>query len=486
MAVTLMAFSSCNNDDLTIGSSLTDEGDKLEVSTATFNVTTKTVTVDSVIARTSNCYFGRVKDPETGAYITTDFMSQFHILETFSLSLAEEDSIVSKENGQVIADSCELVIYLGDASEFCDSLAAMKMRVTELVTPVEDGQDYYSNFDPVKLGYLRQDGLKKTKMFTWADMISSDKEKSDDSYFNHITIPINEPYTDKNGQTYKNYGSYILQQYFRHPEYYRNSDVFIRNVCPGFFYEITDGLGFHGKVPYTGLQIHYRAISEDSIYNTQVTLAGTQEVLQTIRITNEQDKLQKLAEDNSCTYLKSPAGLFTEVTLPIDEMMQGHTVDSLLAATLSFQRINNEVHDKSTLSIPQNVLLICKDSVNTFFAEKSLADNITSYTATYGTTNENLYTFSDVTALITHLAQLKTDGLKSDPNWTVNHPNWNKMLLIPVQLDQVTTTSVYGVKSTTTIGIQHDLSISSTRLVGGSANSQPIELKVAYGKYKNK
>ena len=272
----------------------------------------------------------------------------------------------------------------------------------------------------------------------------------------------------------------------RHPEYYRNSDVFIRNVCPGFFYEITDGLGFHGKVPYTGLQIHYRAISEDSIYNTQVTLAGTQEVLQTIRITNEQDKLQKLAEDNSCTYLKSPAGLFTEVTLPIDEMMQGHTVDSLLAATLSFQRINNEVHDKSTLSIPQNVLLICKDSVNTFFAEKSLADNITSYTATYGTTNENLYTFSDVTALITHLAQLKTDGLKSDPNWTVNHPNWNKMLLIPVQLDQVTTTSVYGVKSTTTIGIQHDLSISSTRLVGGSANSQPIELKVAYGKYKNK
>ena len=69
MAVIIMAFSACNNDDLTIGSSLTNEADKLEVSTATFNVTTRTITVDSVIARTSECYFGRVKDPETGAYI---------------------------------------------------------------------------------------------------------------------------------------------------------------------------------------------------------------------------------------------------------------------------------------------------------------------------------------------------------------------------------------------------------------------------------
>ena len=85
---------------------------------------------------------------------------------------------------------------------------------------------------------------------------------------------------------------------------------------------------------------------------------------------------------------------------------------------------------------------------------------------------------------MTHLWQLKTNGLKRDPQWTADHPNWNKMLLIPIHLDQVTTTSVYGVSNTTTIGIQHDLSITSTRLVGGSQNSQPIELKVAFGKFK--
>jgi hypothetical protein len=482
LAVATMAFSACNNDDLNIGSSLTSETDKLEVTTANFNVITRTATVDSVIARTSDCYFGRVIDPETGAYITTDFMSQFHILETFSLP--QKDSIVSKENGQVVADSCELIIYLGDASAFCDSLAAMKMKVTELSSPIDENQEFYSNYDPVRLGYLRQGGLQKSKMFTWADMYSTATEKSEDTYYNHITIPVNEPYTDKNGTTYKNYGTYVLQQYYLHPEYYRNSDAFIRNVCPGFFYEIIDGLGFHSQIPYTGMQIHYRAVSEDSIYNTQVTLAGTPEVLQTIRITNEQDKLRQLAEDNTCTYLKSPAGLFTEVTLPIDEMMQNHTSDSLLTASVSFLRINNEVHEKSTLSVPQNVLLICKDSVNNFFADKSLADNVTSFTSTYSS-KENLYSFSNISALITHLAQLKADGLKNDINWEKNHPNWNKMMLIPIHLDQVTTTSAYYGSTTTTIGIEHDLSITSTRLVAGTATESPIQLKVVYGKYKN-
>jgi len=482
LAVATMAFSACNNDDLNIGSSLTSETDKLEVTTANFNVITRTATVDSVIARTSDCYFGRVIDPETGAYITTDFMSQFHILETFSLP--QKDSIVSKENGQVVADSCELIIYLGDASAFCDSLAAMKMKVTELSSPIDENQEFYSNYDPVRLGYLRQGGLQKSKMFTWADMYSTATEKSEDTYYNHITIPVNEPYTDKNGTTYKNYGTYVLQQYYLHPEYYRNSDAFIRNVCPGFFYEIIDGLGFHSQIPYTGMQIHYRAVSEDSIYNTQVTLAGTPEVLQTIRITNEQDKLRQLAEDNTCTYLKSPAGLFTEVTLPIDEMMQNHTSDSLLTASVSFLRINNEVHEKSTLSVPQNVLLICKDSVNNFFADKSLADNVTSFTSTYSS-KENLYSFSNISALITHLAQLKADGLKNDINWEKNHPNWNKMMLIPIHLDQVTTTSAYYGSTTTTIGIEHNLSITSTRLVAGTATESPIQLKVVYGKYKN-
>ena len=172
--------------------------------------------------------------------------------------------------------------------------------------------------------------------------------------------------------------------------------------------------------------------------------------------------------------------------MPIDEITKGHVGDSLLAASLSFQRINNDIQDKTALTIPQNVLMICKDSVDNFFADEALADNITSFTATYSSSGQNVYQFSNLSTLITHLSQLKEEGEKKDINWTSNHPNWNKMMLIPIHLDQVTTSSVYGVSSSTTIGIQHDMSISSTRLVGGSENNyEPIVIKVAFGKFKD-
>lgn len=478
----LMAFSACNDDTLTVGDVLTNEVDVLKVSSANYNVTTRTVTVDSVIARTNDCYFGRIKDPETGAYIKSDFMSQMNILETFSLPPI--DSIVSQKEGNIYADSCEIIVYLKDASSFCDSLAAMKMRVSELAEPLKEGEDYYSNFDPEKAGMLREDGLKKNKMFTWSDLTVSASKRAETDYFNNISIPVNEPYTDADGQTYNNYGTYILQQYYNHPEWFKNSQTFIRNVCPGFFFEITDGQGFYSKIPYTGVQIHYRTISEDSVYNTVTTLAGTAEVLQTIRVTNEQERLEELAQDETCTYLKSPAGLFTEVTIPVDEIMNGHSNDSLMAVNLAFQRLNNDVHGKSSLTVPQNVLLICKDSVEHFFAEEQLPDNVTSYTATYTSAGKNQYAFNNISSLVSHLWQLKTEGEKTDSYWTTKHPNWNKLLLIPIHLDQVTTTSYYNTQSTTTIGIEHDLSISSTRLVGGGKNpNDPIQLSVVYGRF---
>ena len=132
------------------------------------------------------------------------------------------------------------------------------------------------------------------------------------------------------------------------------------------------------------------------------------------------------------------------------------------------------------------MLLICKDSVENFFATASLADDVTSFTTSYAaSSSQNVYTFGALAPLVTHLAQLKAEGEKSDPQWTTHHPDWNKMLLIPIHLDQVTTTSIYGISNTQTISIQHDMNITSTRLIGGSnSNAQAIELKVAYGKYQ--
>ena len=71
VAITLMALSACNDETVDIGSSLTGQADKLSISYADFNVSTRSVLADSVLLRSSYCYLGKVKDLETRSYVTS-------------------------------------------------------------------------------------------------------------------------------------------------------------------------------------------------------------------------------------------------------------------------------------------------------------------------------------------------------------------------------------------------------------------------------
>ena len=86
-----------------------------------------------------------------------------------------------------------------------------------------------------------------------------------------------------------------------------------------------------------------------------------------------------MAAETQHTYLKTPAGLFTEVTLPVAEMKQSHEGDSLLSAKLTLQRINNQSSDYRMLPAPQTLLMVQKDSLYRFFENNGVPDNIMSY-----------------------------------------------------------------------------------------------------------
>ena len=102
IALTAAALSACNDDTLTIGSSLTQETDKIDAISATFTVSTRTILADSILTRGNSCYLGKILDPETNATISSDFMTQLHILETFSLP--KEDSIRSRAEEIVLTE----------------------------------------------------------------------------------------------------------------------------------------------------------------------------------------------------------------------------------------------------------------------------------------------------------------------------------------------------------------------------------------------
>lgn len=490
IAFVAMALISCSEDTEGIGNSLTDDSDKLIYNTGFFTATTKSIMADSVYARTNATYFGKVKDPETGAYVKSEFMSQFNMLEGFSLP--DKSKIASVEDGDVVADSCELIIYFNYAKSYGDTLTAMKMRVTELETPVEEPIDHYSNTDLKKEGYLRKGGIEKNQMFTMRDEtltdsvrkliidnLSKQETSNDEGYYDLVRIKLNDPYLDKEGNTYKNYGTYLMRKYYEHPEYFSNSYRFIHKICPGFYFEPTDGLGIMAYINNVQLRGYLR-YTADSTTVSSFTMASTSEILQTTKVTNDREALQRLVDDESCTYLKSPAGVFTEVSLPVDEIMSVHTNDSLLSVSINFQRQNSDMKDISyKLQVPDYVLLIEKDSLYSFFEQEKLYDNKIAYIASLSTSN--VYSYANIGNLITVMKQNKENGLKSDPNWLINHPDWNKAVLVPVSVS--TSSSSTSSSGTSINAVSNQISLASTKLLGGS--NTPIEVRVIYAKFND-
>ena len=71
-----LALTACDETTDSIGSSLTEVTDGVLTETATFSVASSSLVADSVLSRNMTGYLGKVRDPETGAYINSDFMAQ--------------------------------------------------------------------------------------------------------------------------------------------------------------------------------------------------------------------------------------------------------------------------------------------------------------------------------------------------------------------------------------------------------------------------
>ena len=93
---------------------------------------------------------------------------------------------------------------------------------------------------------------------------------------------------------------------------------------------------------------------------------------------------QKLAEkvnEKDWTYLKSPAGIFTEVTLPVQQIADQLSKDTLNTVKLSINNYHQEKVNQYSLLAPKYMLLVREKDATSFFEENQIIDNITSYLA---------------------------------------------------------------------------------------------------------
>ena len=496
IALCAMALISCDEDTGTLGDSLTEETDRLVVSTQNFNVLTQSTAAGSLYSRERQCYVGKVLDPETGTIVKSEFTAQFNMMEHVAEDLPSEDEIVERdENGEILASNCLLSIHFDVPSSYGDTLATMKLRMSELDRPITGNASRYTDFDAKKEGYIREGGYRHDQVFSMRDLTMSDSVRylidtnlhrnantSDNGYADYIRVWLDETYTDKNGKIYPDYGTYVLRTFYDHPEYYKNSYEFIKNVCPGFHFETVDGIGVMARIREISMYIFYSIVKDGDVGYTYIKLSSTEEVVQTSTVINDNAAINKLIADNSCTYVKSPAGIFTEVELPVDEILGTHSNDSLLSAKVAFKRVNNlnKTADLS-LPVPSKLLLIEKDSLDNFFIGNNTYNNTYAYLTTL---SSNAYSYSNISNLITRIYKAKSDGIKSDPDWVEKHPNWNKALLVPIEEVSVTATSSYGSSSSTIIALKNKMGLSSTKLVRGTP-VEPINVEVIYAKFKD-
>lgn len=482
LVIAALTFAACDDTTEEIGGSITNKIDNINISDSAFNVTTKSIVAGAVLSRNNTGLIGKMKDPETGNYVKGDYMTQLSVLPTFDVDTL--DYIKQANKGSIEADSCYLLVSYN--ASYGDTIAPMKVTAYEMTKPMSEDQEYYSNYDAFEKGWVNENNQH------W----SSNYNLSNTSDVKNFKIYLNKEYK-KDGKTYKNYGSYIMQTYAEHPEYFKTNYKFLHNVCPGFYIKNVGGTGNMAKIWNTELIFywtrHKTIKAKDGVKDSTAVgigynrFDGTEEVLQLNKIENDTKNLEQLASQQNCTYLKSPAGIFTEVTLPIEDIMRGHEKDTLNTASISFPRLNNADEDNAyNFATPSTILMVQKDSLQSFFEKSKLADNRTSYTASYSRTGtyKNAYTFQNIANLVSAMYKNKGKG-----------ENWKKVVLVPVNI--ITTTQGY----TTVISkINHDMSLASTRLIVGTDDpdkdyttdkktgkkvaSGPIRIKVIYSKFK--
>ena len=451
---TLLTFTQCDDNTGSIGGSLVPENDIITAETKTFYATSNTIMAnDSILANTSDVYLGMYTDEESGTVFSSSFVTQFGCTEDFEFPM---EGVVDDS-----ASYTKLRLYFNEY--YGDSLNAMRCEVYELDNTLQEGVPYYTNFDPEELYDVEKKPLA-AKTFNVIDYNVHDTILNSDNYARHIEIVL--PNSIGNRFISKFYekdaeGNIVGKKYFA------NSEVFINDIFKGIYVKCVQGDGTILKIYRARIDVGFKRLIKsssgalDSIQALSAPFYSGKEVLQTNKFDN--NDLKPLLDEKEYTYIKTPAGLFTEVKLPICELVEN--CDTINSAKMVFTRYNEE--GGSMNSAHGTLLMVRKADMYKFFLKNKLNDGETSYLTSFVNSN-NEYVFSNIANLFKHCYKEYTEGVQKDSDWETKNPDWDKVVLIPVTTTEDSNGSV--------VKILHDISISSMRLRGGTEYEIPIEV----------
>ena len=169
-----------------------------------------------------------------------------------------------------------------------------------------------------------------------------------------------------------------------------------------------------------------------------------------------------------------------------------HYNDTINSAKLLFRTLAAQQNVTYPLKHPDLILLLPSDSVDHFFRHTALPNNITSYVANYNA--KGYYAFDNIAPLISRLRQVRDlqSGVTATDDeaarrakwstWESAHPNWNKVVILPVTGDYLTQQDVYTKRTNKILQrVRNNFGLTSVRIEGGT---KPVEMSVIYSRFK--
>jgi len=369
---------SCDDDLNTIGSSIQPPSDTISVATDTITVSARTVSLsDAIYARTTEGVLGKYEDNLFGT-IKSDYLCQFYF---------PSDAKFSETFKHV--DSTRLLITFREFSG--DSLAPTGLSAYKVTTPLTE--NYYTNIDPAKYSDMKQTLTSTT-----------------------YTISGVPSYTPSSGQKYREIRSHLGAEFGQKIyDGWKNKTITdnksFNEYFPGMYITTNFGSGNLIKVIDTSIEIAYTKTFKDTLGNVKDTtgtfmFSVTPEVIQLNHIKNSNPE-ELFKEGTGASYLKTPAGVCSEITFPIGQIvrnMEKKNKTSLASAQFSLKGYTEKESDPlyGGMSRPRYVLLVHKDSVDSYFTKRTwqTENNKTSFIASRNTSS-NIYSFGNISALIT-------------------------------------------------------------------------------------
>jgi hypothetical protein len=443
----LAVFYSCDESN-TIGGSLQPDQDLISVYYDTVSVDSKTVTVDSMLYRSSTAYVGEFTDPYFGT-TKPDYLAQLYCPYNFSFP----DDVKR-------VDSSYMYIYY--SNWFGDSTTMVHINVYELNTPLNISQSYYTNINPAK--YCDKSKLLGQVSFTPGDMYSTDSMRELDTYQTVIKVPID-----------LSLGNRFLKDSRNYPSKFSSPGEFLK-YFNGIYVTSDYGNGTilnvtHSEIEFCYGTYLYSATSgglRDSFVIGASYFPVTKEVKQVNRFEHPDLSyyLNPNNDSDTLNYVFSPGGLYTRITIPnsVFAKLSGSSVNSMKLKVRATQLDDSDYG----MAPPTNMLLIRESDSRNFFSRFEMNDGLNSVIATYDS-DEECYTFD-----LSYYAQ-KMVREKDVPGSTTFKP-FNDMLMIPV--------TIVESADEDKVRLEQSLTPSAVKIKGAKHPTMPMKLELIYSKGK--